>query len=175
MISGYTPRGRLITLTPDELAKAKAVGDGRNAANRGVADKPYYDRDKMEDDETASFAAAAGECAVAKAFGVAWHAGVWPAAEHWRHAEEPDCGERIEVKRVRKPDNGLVVREKDVALNRFVVLAYPLPEAGYGVVDVIGWIAATDGWAIGADSGRGYKRVAQKHLHAVPGLEARNE
>lgn len=171
MISSYTSKGRLITLTLDELARAKAVGDGRNVANRGVADKPYYDRTKMQDDETASFAAAAGECAVAKAFGVTWHGKVWPAAEHWAHAEEPDCGERIEVKRIVNPEHRLVIRDKDVALNRYVVLAYPLPQEGFRVVDVIGWIAATEGWAIGANGGKGFKLVAQKYLHTVPILE----
>jgi len=168
MTESYVPKGRLVELTDDELAKAKEVGDGRNAANANSKDKPYYDRAKMQDDATASFAAAAAECAVAKAFGVQWHGKVWPASEHWKHSDEPDAGERIEVKRIREAHNGLVIREKDVALNRYVVLAYPVPASGFRLVDVIGWIAAADGWNIGWDSGRGYKRVAQNYLHAVP-------
>jgi hypothetical protein len=168
MIESYLPKGRLVELTDDELARAKEVGDGRNAANANSKDKPYYDRAKMQDDATASFAAAAAECAVAKAFGVEWHGKVWPASEHWMHSDEPDAGERIEVKRIREASNGLVIREKDVALNRYVVLAYPVPASGFRLVDVIGWIAAADGWNIGWDSGRGYKRVAQNYLHAVP-------
>jgi hypothetical protein len=168
MLEGYTPKGRMIELTQDELSKAKEVGDGRNAANAQSKDKPYYDRDRMQDDATASFAAAAAECAVAKAFGVEWHGKVWAASEHWLHANEPDAGERIEVKRIRNPKNGLVIRPKDVELGHYVVLAYPLPESGFKFVDVIGWISAADGWAIGWDSGRGYKRVSQEHLHNIP-------
>lgn len=165
----YRARGRLIQLTQDELNKAKEVGEGRNSANANSQDKPYYDRAKMQDDATASFAAAAAECAVAKVFGEQWHAKVWPASEHWLHADEPDVGNDIEVKRIREERSGLVIREKDVALERRVVLAYPIPESEFGVVDVIGWISAKDGWEIGVDSGRGYKRAAQQHLHKIPG------
>jgi hypothetical protein len=164
----YTARGRLIELTDEELTRAKEVGDGRNAANANSKDKPYYDRSKMQDDETASFAAAAAECAVSKAFNEPWHGKVWPASEHRLHENEPDAGEDIEVKRIRESGSGLVIREKDVALQRRVVLAYPIPESEFKVVDVIGWINAAEGWEIGWDSGEGYKRVAQHLLYAIP-------
>ena len=164
----YQPRGVLIELTDEELSRAKQVGDGRNLANANSKDKPYYDRALMEDDATASFAAAAAECAVAKAFGVKWHAKVWAASEHWMHVNEPDCGQHIEVKRVRQANNGLVIRDKDVSLGRYVVLAYPTPESGFKMVDVIGWITAEEGWKIGDDTGRGYKRVPQFELKPIP-------
>lgn len=167
----YKPRGLMVELTDEELRQAKQVGDGRNAANVNSKDKPYYDRALMEDDSVASFAAAAAECAVAKVFGVKWHAKVWAASEHWKHADEPDCGQHIEVKRIREPHNGLVVREKDVALKRFVVLAHPTPESGFKMVDVIGWITAEEGWKIGDDTGRGYKRVPQPDLKPIPKKE----
>lgn len=170
----YTPRGVLIQLTEAEVIEARLVGDGRNLANRNSKDKHYYHRDKMEEDSVASFAAAAAECAVAKVFKAKWHAKVWDAGEHHLHSDEPDVGENIEVKRIRNPEAGLVVREKDRALNRYVVLAYVIPESGYSQVDVIGWIRADKGWQVGRDSGEGYVRVPQKYLHAIP-KEGSNE
>lgn len=174
MIDGYTPRGRIVELTDAELIEARLVGDGRNAANKNSKDKHYYDREKMEDDAVASFAAAAAECAVSKVFNAKWHAKVWPAEEHRLHSDEPDVGENIEVKRIREATAGLVVREKDVALKRYVVLAYPIRSTGFKFVDVIGWIRADKGWSVGRDSGRGYVRVPQHYLHAIP-KEGSNE
>jgi hypothetical protein len=164
----YVPRGVLYQLTDAEVVEARLVGDGRNLANRNSKDKSYYHREKMEDDTVASFAAATAECAVARVFNAEWHAKVWPAGEHHLHSDEPDVGENIEVKRVRNPDAGLVVREKDRTLGRYVVLAYPIPETGYTQVDVIGWIRADKGWQVGRDSGEGYVRVPQKYLRSVP-------
>ena len=86
-MNGYQVKGLLITLSDEELEKAREVGDGRNAANVNSKDKPYYDRSRMEPDEIASFAAAAAECAVARAFGMEWHAKVWHPSEHWKHKD----------------------------------------------------------------------------------------
>jgi hypothetical protein len=47
-MSDYRVKGILIELSDADLAKAKEVGDGRNAANVRSQDKPYYDRSRME-------------------------------------------------------------------------------------------------------------------------------
>jgi hypothetical protein len=39
------------------------------------------------------------------------------------------------------------------------------------MVDVIGWITAEEGWKIGDDTGRGYKRVPQVDLKPIPNKE----
>ena len=166
-MSDYRVKGILIELSDADLAKAKEVGDGRNAANTRSKDKPYYDRSRMEPDEIASFAAAAAECAVARALNQEWHAKVWPASEHWQHKDEPDVGNNIEVRRLRFPHRPLAVRQKDIGRNKFIVLAYPLPETGYRFVDVIGWMDADEAWRIGIDSWPQTKDVPQSLLNSM--------
>ena len=83
----YHTRGVLISLTDEEYAQARNVGDGRNAQMHGVGDMPYYNRDLMEDDATASFAAACAEAAVAQTTGLKWHAKVWHRSEHHLHKD----------------------------------------------------------------------------------------
>lgn len=154
-----------ISLTDEELEKAKTVGDGRNAQNERSRDAAYYDRALMQDDETASFAAAVAECAVAKATGRVWHAKVWPAAEHWKHRDEPDVGKNIEVRRIREPQNGLVVREKDLNKDKVIFVAYPIPETGFREVEVIGWLRAEDAWEKGEPYRVATRRVPQDRVH----------
>jgi len=167
MTQAYEPRGVMITLSDDELDQAKRVGDGRNAANTGSPDKPYYHRELMQDDETASFAAASAEAAVAKATGRQWHAKVWPAGEHWKHRDEPDVGRNIEVRRIREPNNGLVVREKDLNKGKVIFVAYPLPETGFQQVDVIGWLRAEDAWDLGKEAFEETRRVPQSLVNKL--------
>jgi hypothetical protein len=165
--STYEPKGVLITLSDEELAQAKSVGDGRNAANIGSPDKPYYHREVMQDDETASFAAACAEAAVAKATKRHWHAKVWPAGEHWKHRDEPDVGRNIEVRRIREPNNGLVVREKDLNKGKVIFVAYPIPETGFREVDVIGWLRAEDAWEVGQEAFEETRRVPQSLVNRL--------
>jgi hypothetical protein len=167
MTQAYEPRGVMITLSDDELEQAKRVGDGRNAANTGSPDKPYYHRELMQDDETASFAAACAEAAVAKATGRQWHAKVWPAGEHWKHRDEPDVGRNIEVRRIREPNNGLVVREKDLNKGKVIFVAYPLPETRFRQVDVIGWLRAEDAWDLGKEAFEETRRVPQSLVNKL--------
>ena len=167
MTEAYEPRGVMITLSDDEHDQAKRVGDGRNAANTGSPDKPYYHRELMQDDETASFAAATAEAAVAKATGRQWHAKVWPPGEHWKHRDEPDVGRNIEVRRIREPNNGLVVREKDLNKGKVIFVAYPLPETGFRQVDVIGWLRAEDAWDLGKEAFEETRRVPQSLVNKL--------
>lgn len=155
----YEPRGVLVHLTDEQLADARRVGAGRNLMMRGVADMPYYHRELMEDDEVASFASACAEIAVALTTGLRWHAKVWHKSEHHLHKDEPDVGENIEVRRIRNPHSGLCVRKKDLKQNKFIFVAYPIPESGYRDVDVIGWLPADQAWEIGTDAFVDTRRV----------------
>jgi hypothetical protein len=153
-----------IILSEEELDKAKWVSAGRNAQNEGGKDKPYYHRDLMQSDDVAGVASAAAECAVAKAVNRHWHAKVWPRDEHWRHVDEPDVGDNIEVRRIRESGNGLVVRKKDLHKGKVIFVAYPDPLTGFKEVEVIGWLKADDAWEIGEDYLEDTKRVPQRLL-----------
>lgn len=155
----YQTRGVLVSLTDEEYAQARNVGDGRNAQMHGVGDMPYYNRDLMEDDATASFAAACAEAAVAQTTGLKWHAKVWHRSEHHLHKNEPDVGDSIEVRRIRSPHNGLCVRQKDLGRGKFIFVAYPIPETDFRQVDVIGWMPADRAWEVGYDAFTATRRV----------------
>lgn len=155
----YQTRGVLVSLTDAEYAEARNVGDGRNAQMHGVGDMPYYIRDLMEDDATASFAAACAEAAVAQSTRLKWHGKVWHRSEHHQHKNEPDVGENIEVRRIRNPNNGLCVRQKDLGQSKVIFVAYPIPETGFRQVDVIGWMPADQAWEVGYDAFIATRRV----------------
>jgi hypothetical protein len=104
---------------------------------------------------------------VAKATGRQWHAKVWPPAEHWKHRDEPDVGRNIEVRRIREPNNGLVVREKDLNKGKVIFVAYPLPETGFRQVDVIGWLRAEDAWDLGKEAFEETRRVPQSLVNKL--------
>ncbi len=169
----YAARGRLVLLDGATLATAKIVANGRNAQNANAPDRPYYDRALMQDDETASLASACAEAAVAGLLGLVWHAKVWDAADHHFHRDEPDVGDTIEVRRIREPDNGLVVRQKDVGMGKTIVIAYPLPESGFAIVDVIGWMVADDAWSVGGDYRTQTRRVPQRDIRPIVELMER--
>ena len=169
-MSVYVPRGRLVMLDGATMATARMVADGRNAQNAESSDRPWYDRTLMQDDATASMAAACAEAGVAGILGLVWHAKVWDAASHHLHRHEPDVGDNIEVRRIREPDNGLVVRQSDTGAGKIVVIAYPLPESGFAVIDVIGWMAADDAWRVGSDYRVQTRRVQQRHIRPISEL-----
>jgi hypothetical protein len=169
-VTEYAARGRMVLLDGATLATAKIVADGRNAQNVTSPDRPYYDRTLMQDDATASMAAACAEAAVAGILGLVWHAKVWDASEHHLHRGEPDVGDNIEVRRIREPDNGLVVRESDTGAGKIIVIAHPLPESGFAVVDVIGWLAADDAWRVGSDYRVQTRRVPQRDIRPIDEL-----
>ncbi len=158
-----------VTLTEEEWQEAKRIGKERTIQNENSKDKAYYDRSRMvyEDDAVAGHAAAAAECAVAKATNRTWHAKVWPAAEHWRHKDEPDVGRNIEVRHVTQSHFGLVVRKKDLGSDKVLFLAYPDPQTNFKEVEVIGWMKAEDAWEKGEPAYEDSKRVRQSLLSAL--------
>jgi hypothetical protein len=158
-----------VTLTEEEWEEAKRIGKERTIQNENSKDKAYYDRSRMvyEDDAVAGHAAAAAECAVAKATNRTWHAKVWPAAEHWRHKDEPDVGRNIEVRHVTKSHFGLVVRKKDLGSDKVLFLAYPDPATDFREVEVIGWMKAEDAWENGEPAYEDSKRVRQSLLSTL--------
>lgn len=166
-MTAYDPRGTMVLLDGATLATAKIVADGRNAQNVNAPDRPYYDRALMQDDATASMASACAEAGVAGLLGLVWHAKVWDAADHHLHRDEPDVGDTIEVRRIREPDNGLVVRRKDIGMGKTIVVAYPLPESGFAIVDVIGWMAADDAWDAGDEYRVETRRVPQRNIRPM--------
>ena len=158
-----------VSLTNDEWEEARRIGKERTIQNENSKDKEYYDRSRMvyEDDAVAGHAAAAAECAVAKATNRTWHAKVWPAADHWKHRDEPDVGRNIEVRHVTKPHFGLVVRKKDLGSDKVLFLAYPDPETSFKEVEVIGWLRAEDAWENGEDAYHDSRRVRQSLLNGL--------
>lgn len=169
----YLPKGEMVTLTNAEFEEAWAVGVKREEANAGVGDARHYqgiDRTKADDSLTSHCVAAVAERAVAKLTGQRWHGLAWSRAEHGSHRLDPDVGERIEVRRILKPGNGLQLRDRDIARDRIMVLAYPLPLSGYRVVDVIGWIEAREGQQVMEVTEWG-NRVPQRHLKSMKALK----
>jgi hypothetical protein len=137
-----------VLLQPWECDWFEHVGRARDLYNRNRGDAHYYDPARMEDNIRASIAACAGEMAVAKLLNLYWDGSAWPLEEHEKHALAPDIRPDIEVRRIRRPDNDLVIRRKDVEQERDVFLTYPEGDR-FQHVNVIGFIAAAVGWKYG--------------------------
>lgn len=103
----------IVSLEPWEYAHASAVGIGRVVANWGVQNAPHYESNRMQDDRTASVAAAICELAVAKHTNQYWSGSVWPRSEHDKYKNFADVGRNIEVRRVRSGAK-VAVRERDL-------------------------------------------------------------
>lgn len=127
---------------------AMLVGERREQANLHKTDAKHYDRRRMENNLRASYAAACCEVAVAKATCCFWTMSFWDSAQHRKFRLLPDVQPNIEVKRVREPDNPLVVRHRELASNRLIFSAYAYPEF-FEVVEVIGWLSAREAWELG--------------------------
>lgn len=137
----------LIELEPWEYIHACNVGIGRFTANWGKQDALHYKKELMEDDRTATVAAAICELAVAKATNRYWPGHVWTKQEHNKYKDVADVGKNIEVRRVR---NGLTiaVRKHQVGNGLILFAAQPEPPE-FMVVDVWGWIDYDQAWSIG--------------------------
>lgn len=142
-----------IKLETWELEMVYQVGIRRDSANADKPDAAYYDKSRMEDNLRASVAAAACELAVAKATCCYWTASVWDSSQHYKFKNLPDVLPNLEVRRVRSPSSPLVIRDKERRLDRVTVLAYTDIDDWCREVDVIGWITAQGGWALGSKPG----------------------
>lgn len=163
----------IVELEDWEREWAFAVGLRRDSANRLKGDAPHYDPSLMEDNARASIAAACCEIAVAKVTSCYWDGAAWDSSQHSAQRERPDVYPDIEVRRVRERDKPLVVRQRDVDLDRLVVCAYAQGPM-FKVIDVRGWAHARMAWEIGEPAvydKRGKTRlVPQEHLRDIKHL-----
>ena len=151
----------IITLEPWEYVHACNVGIARFAANWGKQDAPHYKKELMEDDRTATVAAAICELAVAKAINEYWSASIWKGADHAKYKDLADVGTNIEVRRVRTQD-GPAVREKDLKKEGLIIFGViPAPKE-FREVEILGWIPAAEGWEKGTQMQ--YGRMIHKDL-----------
>jgi len=131
------------------MTHVATVGAGRTAANYGRPNAPHYaDASRREDERTASFAAAAAECGVARLLNQYWTAGgAWALQQHGDFADLADVGKNIEVRRVRDPGTTtFAVRERD--MGRTIVACFVLPPE-LVEVRILGWIQGPDAWEVG--------------------------
>lgn len=139
---------KLVELEPFEYEWASHVGARRFIENWSKRDASYYKKELMEDDRTASVAAAVCEIAVAKITNRYWSGHVWTARQHDSYKNKiSDVGSNIEVRRVRTGDSA-AVRKRD--LNKGMVLFVAkaiMPELRQ--VEVWGYIDYDKAWEIG--------------------------
>jgi len=149
---------------------AAHVARKRQEANVGKQDAPWYDRNRMENDDVAALASCCCEMAVAKRLNKYWDGSYWAASEHDRFRSNADVGQNTEVRRVRERGNPLPVRKRDVDANRIMALAFA-EGPRFDVVEVVGWGWAKDLWEVGEPASydkRGTTRlVAQEFLWAL--------
>ena len=137
----------LITLDPWEYSWACHVGIERYTANWQKPDAAHYDRNRMEDDRTAQQAAAICELAVAKATNRYWAGHYWSGQSHDANKNMADVGTNIEVRRVRTGQTAAVRRRQ---LGKGLILfAANLPDVEFRTVEIWGWMAMEEAWALG--------------------------
>ena len=136
----------LVTLQDWEVDWATHVGEQRRLANRNTANAAHYDPNRMQSEEIASRDTCLAELAVAKFLNQYWSGSYWPRSEHEKYRHLPDVGKDIEVRRIRKRTNPLVVRERDVRADHRIVIAYVTKRLQ---VEVIGGARASEAWANG--------------------------
>jgi hypothetical protein len=140
----------IIELEPWEYVHASNVGIARFAANWGKKDALHYKKELMEDDRTATVAAAICELAVAKATNRFWSGHVWSKEDHRKYKDVPDVGRNIEVRRVRK---GTTVALRRHQLGKGLILFAAQPVAPeFMTVDVWGWIDYDQAWELAEPS-----------------------
>lgn len=138
-----------VMLTPFEHTTAGTVGLHRFNFRRESKDADWYDRNLMQDDVRASIAACVCEMAVAKALNMYWGAHYWHTIDHKKYEAIADVGTNVEVRRIRERTNEPAIRWRDVERERIVVAAYAEPPL-FIRVEVLGWIPASEGWALGS-------------------------
>ena len=136
----------IVTLAPWEYEHACDVGIRRFTANWNKKDAPYYKKALMEDDRTATVAAAICELAVAKATNRYWSGHIWHSTEHETYKHLADVGNNIEVRRVRdEKKQSVALRKHQLGKGLILFAAHPIgPE--FKQVDVWGWQHYDAGW-----------------------------
>ena len=143
------PRSVMVCLESWEHDWAVHVADQRTSARYDSPDAAHYDPVRMEDNVQANRAATATEMAVAKYLKHYWSGSYWPVKQHNNFVFLPDVEPNIEVRRVREPNNPLVVRRTDVQRQRLMVTGWPDPSTDFTQVYLIGYIDAKEGWLRG--------------------------
>jgi hypothetical protein len=158
----------IITLETWEYEHATHIGTRRYTANWTKQNATYYKQNHMEDDRTATVAAAITELAVAKATNRYWHAHIWHHTEHQKHKHLPDVGTNIEVRRIRDPQKQKVaLRQKQLGKNLILFAGHPHPPE-FRQVEIWGWINHDEGWEL-ADPWEGNETVRYLHRkHLTP-------
>ena len=155
----------LIYLETWEYEYANTIGIRRVTNNWNKPDAPYYDPDKMEDNRTASVAAAICELAVAKAINEYWSASIWKNTDHDTHKHLADVGRDIEVRRVRTQP-GPAIRAKDLVKGNQILFGAHAVEKEFKVVEILGWTTFNEAWEVGTPVEYG-KIVPREHLRTV--------
>ena len=138
----------IVTLEPWEYAWAEHVGTQRDEINRTKQNAAYYDERRMEDNRHANIMSCCGELAVAKLLNRYWGGDYWPLERHKEFKDLPDIAPDIEVRRIRKRENPLVIRKRDSERERAMFLTWPDPSDPQSV-DVIGWVYARKAYRYG--------------------------
>lgn len=138
----------IIEMESWEYETAAIVAARRFTANWGKADAGWYDKNRMEDDRTASFAATIAEMAVAKATNRYWSPTAWPMEDHDKFRDRPDVGTNIEVRRIRKRDGTAAVRQHQVGKGLVLFVAYPEPPE-FRRIEILGWKPYDEAWELG--------------------------
>lgn len=151
----------IINLEPWEYVHASNVGIARFAANWGKQDAPHYKKELMEDDRTASVAAAICELAVAKATNRFWSGHVWAKEDHKKYKDVPDVGSNIEVRRIRKGET-VAVRKHQLGKGLVLFAAQPEPPE-FTTVDIWGWLNYDAAWDLAEPAHYEPERVRLLH------------
>lgn len=139
-----------IDLESWEYEHACNVGIRRYTANWSKKDAPHYHRENMEDDRTATVAAAVCELAVAKHTNRYWHAHIWHKTEHEKFKHLPDVGRNIEVRRIRT-QKAAAVRRHQLGKNLVLYVAEAIgPELRSATL--YGWLKYDEAWDLGKQS-----------------------
>jgi len=151
----------VIDLETWEYERASDVGIRRYTANWGREDAPWYqDPTRLEDDRTASVAAAISELAVAKYLNRYWHGHVWHASEHYKYDMYPDVGNNTEVRRIRVSE-GVPIRYHQNSISDLIVwAAFPRPRE-FRQVEILGWVHQEIGWRDGVYADYDKKRLTR--------------
>lgn len=139
-----------VDLTTWEYEYANSVGIRRFTANWTKQDAPHYKRERMEDDRTATVAAAVCELAVAKYTNRYWHGHIWHATDHKKFKDLPDVGRNIEVRRIRTGSSA-AVRKHQLGKGLILWVAKAV-EPEFRQVELYGWLPYDEAWDIGKPS-----------------------
>lgn len=168
----YEPRGAIVTLERFEVAIALLIAQKRTFENRN---KPhiYKTYRELEPQHIAELQGTVCEMAVAKHLDRYWASLAWEAHEHVKYnSTTADVGtdNKIEVRRIKHPDNQLTFWNKDIQGNKRIYIAH-CPELSLEPkttqVDVIAWGDVAEIRQYAHQSAPGVFRVKQEYLHKV--------